>query len=256
MVDQVKQHDLLSGFQPPSGKWTNETVRDFSHAILTSSTPTIQSIAKILAAASFPDSYDYVPDLLPRIVSLSKDLSESSELNDPATVLAILTMNFLVLTTGEALYIPADGIHAYVSGDIFECMARSDNVLNVGFCPEVARDDADVFTETLTFKGIVGKEDVLLDWKELEGQKTKLYAPPMSEFSLLVTTLAKKGDKEIIRPIDGPSIMIVTKGEAKMQVGSNVHELKEGYIFFIGQGLKIEFESEEGEFQAFRAFAE
>jgi mannose-6-phosphate isomerase len=41
-------------------------------------------------------------------------------------------MNFLTLNPGEAIYIPADGIHAYLSGDIIECMARSNNVLNSG----------------------------------------------------------------------------------------------------------------------------
>jgi len=29
------------------------------------------------------------------------------------------------LHAGDAIYIPADGIHAYLSGDIVECMTRA-----------------------------------------------------------------------------------------------------------------------------------
>jgi mannose-6-phosphate isomerase len=43
-------------------------------------------------------------------------------------------MNYLVLQLGEAVCFPADGIHAWLSGNIVECMARSDNVINTGFC--------------------------------------------------------------------------------------------------------------------------
>ena len=60
-------------------------------------------------------------------------------------------MNYLPLQKGDAIYVPADGIHAYLSGDIVECMARSDNVLNTGFCPRADRDSIDLFTAALMF---------------------------------------------------------------------------------------------------------
>ena len=56
--------------------------------------------------------------------------------------MALVTMNYLVLDKGDSIYIPADGIHAYLSGDIIECMARSNNVLNTGFCPTADRNSA------------------------------------------------------------------------------------------------------------------
>lgn len=43
------------------------------------------------------------------------------------------------------------GIHAYLSGDIVECMARSEKVLNTGFCPRADRDSVELFTAALTF---------------------------------------------------------------------------------------------------------
>lgn len=70
-------------------------------------------------------------------------------------------MNYLVLRSGQALDIPADGIHAYLSGDVVECMARSNNVLNAGFCPPAERNNVHLFADTLTFRAHA-EEDMLL----------------------------------------------------------------------------------------------
>lgn len=81
------------------------------------------------------------------------------------------------------------GIHAYLSGDIVECMARSDNVLNIGFCPRADRDSIDLFTATLTFSPKNSDEAILKPKLSDKGTKghTKVLAPPMSEFDMLAT---------------------------------------------------------------------
>lgn len=161
------------------------------------------------------------------------------------------------LDKGDSIYIPADGIHAYLSGDIIECMARSNNVLNTGFCPRAERNSIDLFTSCLTFKPH-NTEEALLKPKPYKGSsskgKTLLYAPPMSEFDMISTQLGK-GEKESIESIGGPSIMIITEGTGKMKVQGKSYELGEGFIFFIGQGVKTEFEAESG-LQLFRAFVD
>ena len=50
---------------------------------------------------------------------------------DPGVVIALL-MNQVFLAPGEALYLPAGNIHAYLSGLGIEVMAASDNVLRGG----------------------------------------------------------------------------------------------------------------------------
>jgi len=50
----------------------------------------------------------------------------------------------------DAQNIPQDSMHAYLSGDIVECMARSDNVLNTGFYFPVDRVSVDIFIEALS----------------------------------------------------------------------------------------------------------
>ena len=49
-----------------------------------------------------------------------------------AGVLAALLLNLAVLAPGEALYLPAGNLHAYLSGAGVELMANSDNVLRGG----------------------------------------------------------------------------------------------------------------------------
>ena len=47
-------------------------------------------------------------------------------------MLAALLLNLVVLAPGEALYLPAGNLHAYLSGAGVELMANSDNVLRGG----------------------------------------------------------------------------------------------------------------------------
>lgn len=54
---------------------------------------------------------------------------------DPGIVLALL-LNRVALRPGEALYLPAGNIHAYLRGLGIELMAESDNVLRGGLTPK------------------------------------------------------------------------------------------------------------------------
>lgn len=40
------------------------------------------------------------------------------------------------LAPGEAIYLAANEPHAYVSGELVECMAASDNVIRAGLTPK------------------------------------------------------------------------------------------------------------------------
>ena len=59
-------------------------------------------------------------------------------------------------------------------------MARSNNVLNTGFCPRAKRDSIELFTEALTFSSHNAKDAMLGATKSSKGRmgKTVKYAPP------------------------------------------------------------------------------
>ncbi|CAI6252766.1 unnamed protein product [Periconia digitata] len=191
----------------------------------------------------------YIPDLIPR-------LAKQYDQTDNGILVALITMNYLQLKAGDSIYIPADGIHAYLSGDIIECMARSNNVLNTGFCPRADRDSIDMFTSCLTFSPHNVEESMLRPKQsdKAKSGKTQLYAPPMSEFNMLATEL-KDGEDETISAVDGPSIMICTKGEGTMKADGKEHKLSEGYIFFIGRGVEVQYNSTKG-LQMYTAYVE
>ena len=165
-------------------------------------------------------------------------------------------MNFLTLGAGDAIYVPADAPHAYLSGDIVECMARSNNVLNTGFCPRADRDSIELFTASLTFSPHSAKEVMLPSTKSDKGVmgKTLVYAPPMSEFNMLRTDL-KQGEREVIAKVDGPSVLFATSGAGSMRVEGQAYDLKEGYVYFIGHGVEVAYHTDK-ELAVYRAYAE
>jgi mannose-6-phosphate isomerase len=77
----------------------------------------------------------------------------------------------------------------------------------------------------------------------------------MSEFSMLETRVEENGREELAA-VDGPSVLIVTKGGAKMEAGGGAYELKEGSVFFIAHGVEVELDAGEQGLLAHVAFVE
>ena len=184
----------LHRFRPEGNAHLNDgSLKQVTRTILKASEEVVRDTQEKLA--SLPreryGKQSYILELLPR-------LQEQYSKEDNGSLTALLCMNFMVLSAGEAIYIPADGIHAYLSGDIVECMARSNNVLNTGFCPRADRDSVDLFSSSLLFKPH-NVEDIMLASKPTDKGKhgkTVIYAPPMSEFDMLLTQL-ESGDTEV-----------------------------------------------------------
>ncbi|KAI1422909.1 mannose-6-phosphate isomerase [Xylaria sp. FL1777] len=176
-------------------------------------------------------------------------------------------LNYVTLSPGEALFLKADDIHAYVSGDIIECMAASDNVVRAGFTPKFK--DVQNLVNMLTYNYAPIEEQkmspteypyaVLNRAAYSSGSEATLYNPPIEEFSVIRSVLKGNGSKVTFDPIDGPSIVICTGGKGSISVGSKTEEIKEGYVFFVGATAELVMESEgeqNDEFITFKAFCE
>merc|ERR1719277_1427799 len=66
-------------------------------------------------------------------------------------IFSVFFLNFVEMRVGECLYMPQNTPHAYLSGDIVECMACSDNVVRGGLTPKYK--DLDVLCDMLVYKG-------------------------------------------------------------------------------------------------------
>ncbi|KAI3394022.1 hypothetical protein diail_3286 [Diaporthe ilicicola] len=238
----------LSSYSPAAPveeqQWNNDTLREVTRNLLKADEATVKTIESDLLHTPRSElraaGAEYILDLLPR-------LQGQYGPGDAGSVVALTCMNFLTFQPLDAIYIPADGIHAYLSGDIVECMARSNNVLNVGFCPPADKNNIDMFANTLTFKSH-SKEDVVLPKQKSERSttgKTEVYKPPMSEFDMMISGL-RAGESDDIRASDGPGVMLVTQGTGKMGADDKEFELKEGFIYFVAPGVDLKWETESG----------
>ena len=86
-------------------------------------------IAQIVDAAASADSAAFAAEF-----ELTRSLHTAYPA-DPGIVVALL-MNLVTLRRGEAIFVPAGVLHAYVEGLGVEIMAASDNVLRGGLTPK------------------------------------------------------------------------------------------------------------------------
>ncbi|WRT70942.1 mannose-6-phosphate isomerase [Kwoniella shivajii] len=171
---------------------------------------------------------------------------------DDVGVLCVFFLNVVELKKGEAAFLEANSPHAYIKGDIIECMATSDNVVRAGLTPKLR--DVPTLVEMLTYEAGPGNKQLLKPTSFGEDDSTKLYDPPIEEFSVLRVELAH-GEKTSHEAIEGPSIAVVTEG--KGVVGSDGDELdfERGDVIFIGAGEQVDWEAKE-KLEIFRAFVE
>ena len=125
-------------------------------------------------------------------------------------VVAMLLMRHEVLAPGQAVFMPAGGLHAYLHGTGIEVLANSDNVIRAGLTrkhidvPELLRLlDPAVTVPVLTPAPL--------------GDGVTWFDTPAPEFRLYVANLA---EPVIPLPAAGPRIALCTDGAATLRTGS------------------------------------
>jgi mannose-6-phosphate isomerase len=122
-----------------------------------------------------------------------------------AGVLAALLLNRVVLQPGEAIYLPAGNLHAYLHGAGVEILANSDNILRGGLTPKHV--DVPELLRVLDFR--CGDMPVLRG--EQIGRRW-VYPTPAAEFELSRIEWPAGDDEEV--PLAGglPQILVCTAG--------------------------------------------
>ena len=143
-----------------------------------------------------------------------------------AGVLASLLLNRLSLKPGEAIYMPAGNLHAYLHGVGVEVMANSDNVLRGGLTPKHV--DVPELLRVLDFTPAT--DDVIHPRTTRDGTEL-VYNTPAPEFA--VSVLCIDGEQlghEIDAPTrhDGPQILLCTEGSTVVHAKSTAVTLERG----------------------------
>ncbi|GAB3649130.1 class I mannose-6-phosphate isomerase [Glycomyces tarimensis] len=122
--------------------------------------------------------------------------------DDPGVLVSML-LNHVTLRPGEAVYMPAGNLHAYLKGFGVEIMAASDNVLRGGLTSK--RVDVPELLRVLDFRTM---DEPRADSAD-EGQ-VRTWPVPIGDFSL---RRVEVGGESQSFDIDGPRICLCTGGD-------------------------------------------
>lgn len=124
-----------------------------------------------------------------------------------AGIAASLLVQRVTMRRGEALYLPAGNIHAYIRGLGIELMAASDNVLRGGLTSK--HIDVPELLRVLDFRHL--PVPFLVPEEPVPG--VRVFRPDVPDFVLVHVKL----DREAVElPLDGPAVVLSVRGSAKL----------------------------------------
>ena len=186
-------------------------------------------IANTELAQRFNKTVDHSQDLA--LATAARDLVQKLlvQFPDDTGALVALMLNEVSLEPGEAIYLPAGNIHAYLSGLGIEVMAASDNVLRSG----------------LTSKHVdVAEVLKLADFTELSDPKVrpKKLAEGLVEYSVKASEFrvyrAEVSGKNLLADLDLPAsaMVVCTSGEVAVSTSLDEREVltKSDVVFASG----------------------
>jgi mannose-6-phosphate isomerase len=140
----------------------------------------------------------------------------------------IFLLNLVHLKAGEGIFTPAGIPHAYLKGNIVECMANSDNVVRVGLTPKFK--DAEALIDILDCQpGVVSFLEDDPDSDEVA------YETPFTEFQVSRWRVEPGVEKGVVG--SGPRVLLVTRGEVLISwdggLESGEEMLRQGQSVFI-----------------------
>lgn len=129
---------------------------------------------------------------------------------DPGAM-APLFLNYLLMAPGESFFMAANEPHAYVAGEIIECMACSDNVVRAGLTPKFkdVSNLVDMLSYTMGGPSIDAGAPCNGDSRMIR------YTPPVSEFEVMMLTCNPGEDMTFENP-GVPAVLIILEGSGKL----------------------------------------
>lgn len=144
---------------------------------------------------------------------------------DPGVVASLL-LNPVTLNPGEALYIPAGTVHAYLSGTAVEVMAASDNVVRAGLTAKHVNVD-----ELLRIIDPQAAPPIRIAPERVSRAVQTFYAP-VDDFELSTIHLHDASTFERIRTT-GPRTLVCLEGAAQVRLRENSEDINAGQAVFL-----------------------
>lgn len=198
----------------------------FRTLVSASMRPSAQAVGEVVEACRARADGGTSPS--PRIDGFVTLLAEHHP-GDPGVVAALL-LNPVTLRPGEAMYVPAGALHAYIHGMGLEVMAASDNVLRAGLTPK--KVDADEVLQCVS----VTAAPPLRVAPERQTPTSIAYYAPVDDFELALTELTgpEVSAHEPLRiPGSGPRIVLGLEGRMTLETDAGAHPLTAGQAVFV-----------------------
>ena len=171
---------------------------------------------RVAADPEFSDSYRW-----------AASLAETYP-GDPGVVISLLC-NHLELAPGEAIFLPAGNLHAYLRGAGVEVMASSDNVLRGGLTSKHV--DLAALCEVLDFGD--GRVPLV---QPVPGPCGLRYPVPVEDFEVSRCQLGEQADTV---STEGPQLVLCTEGRAVLTSGGDELVLDKGRSAFVSAGEAV-----------------
>lgn len=179
-------------------------------------------------------------ELLAAIESLTNRLREKAELTEREKIFfelrkiypgadsglfSLFLLNLIRLKKGEAIFLNAGIPHAYLQGNIVECMANSDNVVRAGLTPK--------FQDVKTLVDILTYDTAPIAIQVASRSK---YDTPVPEFAIEQIKLGA----EAVETVETKSIqfLLITDGEILIEWGNEAVNFQKGQAVLIPASLK------------------
>ncbi len=194
-LDRVPPLRRFFGAVPPGPAWLREAYRRVFAAPAAEAAATLAEARACLGDAGTASPHGEVFTLCARLHPGDRG------------ALSVFFLNLIRLAPGEALFIPPGEPHAYLRGDIIECMAASGNVVRAGLTRRPV--DAGVLLEMLSYRPngplVLAGQDA--------GPGVRRYAGPAEEFELEF--------RGVSSPVDVASgarlsLVLVLEGEVRL----------------------------------------
>lgn len=150
---------------------------------------------------------------------LARSLADSYP-GDPGVLVALL-LNWVRIAPGEAIWMPAGNLHAYLRGTGVEIMAASDNVLRGGLTPK--RIDVDELLRVLRFEVLA--DPVVRAVPVAPG--VVCWPVPVDDFALYQVQVGSERP-EVTVPLVGPRVVLCGAGALTVDDGAGSVELGPG----------------------------
>jgi mannose-6-phosphate isomerase len=171
------------------------------------------------------------PEQTPEEILIMQRLAETHGTED-AGLVVLLLMNLVSLDPGEGFFIGPNIPHAYLDGDLVECMACSDNVIRAGLTSKFR--DVQTLIETTAFEIIEVPEPVPLRGISEDHHQFMI---PAQEFQISIVQAGANRVQIDLR--SGHALMLCVGEDAVVSYGLNGESitLSDGQAVLLPQGL-------------------